>query len=133
MCCARCHDVYLYNNEADKLEHCPEIRSFFDFGLSAEENSIYLGEHCKGLYGKYAWQNGKLQIQEEYASNQYSETDTCNWHLEHFIYCDGGRVPAYTIPNLPLPEKWQQVFLDGMKGNRQWAVGNRNTALNPEL
>ena len=105
-----CRDVYLYNNEADKLEHCTEIRTFFDFGLSAEEKSIYLGEHCKGFYGKYAWQNGKLQIQEEYASNQYTETDTCNWHLEHYIYCDGERVPAYTIPNLPLPEKWQQVF-----------------------
>jgi hypothetical protein len=105
-----CHDVYLYNNEADRLEHLPEIRSYFDFGLSAEEKFIYLGEHCKGFYGKYAWQDGKLQIQEEYASNQYSEADTSNWHLEHFIYYNGQRVPAYTIPNLPLPEKWQQVF-----------------------
>jgi hypothetical protein len=105
-----CRDIYLYNNEADQLEYQPEIRSFFDFGLSAEDTSIYLGEHCKGIYGKYTWQHGKLQIQEEYASNQWGEADSSCWRLEHFIYCDGERVPAYTITNLPLPEKWQRKF-----------------------
>jgi hypothetical protein len=105
-----CRDIYLYNSESDNLVHLPEMRSFFDFGFSTEERSIYLGEHCKGIYGKYSWQNGKLQIQEEYTSNQWNEPDSANWHLEHFIYCDGERVPAYTIPNLPLPEKWQKQF-----------------------
>ena len=105
-----CRDIYLYNSEADKLVHVPEIRSFFDFGISTEEKSIYLGEHCKGFYGKYTWEEGKLQLQEEYTSNQYNETDSAKWQLEHYIYCDGERFPAYTIPNLPLPEKWQKQF-----------------------
>jgi hypothetical protein len=105
-----CRDIYLYNNEADNLVHLPEIRSFFDFGISTEEKSIYLGEHCKGFYGKYTWEDGKLQLQEEYTSNQFNETDSAKWQLEHYIYCDGERFPAYTIPNLPLPEKWQKEF-----------------------
>ncbi|THU39903.1 hypothetical protein FAM09_08385 [Niastella caeni] len=105
-----CRDIYLYNSELDNLQHLPEIRAFFDFGLSVDEKSIYLGQHCKGIYGKYSWQDGKLQIQEEYNSNQWNEKDTARWHLEHFIYCDGEKVPAYTIPNLPLPEKWQKEF-----------------------
>ncbi|WP_207513270.1 XAC2610-related protein [Longitalea luteola] len=105
-----CRDIYLYNSEKDRLVHIPEIRSYYDFGLSAEEQSIYLGEHCKGFYGKFMWQDGKLQIQEEYSSNQYNESDSARWRLEHFIYCNGERVPAYTIPNLPLPEKWQRQF-----------------------
>jgi len=105
-----CRDIYLYNNDVDKLVPVPEIRSFFDFGISAEEKAIYLGTHCNGFYGKFTWQDGKLQIQEEYASNQWNEKDSANWHLEHFIYCDGEKVPAYTIPNLPLPEKWQKQF-----------------------
>jgi len=105
-----CRDIYLYENGSDSLVHVPEIRSFFDFGISNEEKALYLGEHCKGLYGKYIWQDGKLQIQEEYTSNQWNETDTAKWKLEHFIYCDGQKIPAYTIPNLPLPEKWRQEF-----------------------
>ena len=105
-----CRDIYLYKNDSDSLVHVPEIRSYFDFGISNEEKAIYLGEHCKGLYGKYVWQDGKLQIQEEYTSNQWSETDSAKWKLEHFIYCDGQKIPAYTIPNLPLPEKWRQQF-----------------------
>lgn len=105
-----CRDLYLYNSVADSLEHIPEIRSFFDFGISAEEKALYLGEHCKGFYGKFMWQDGRLAIQEEYKSNQYNETDSARWQLEHFIYCDGEKVPAYTIPNLPLPEKWHQQF-----------------------
>jgi hypothetical protein len=105
-----CRDIYLYKNDADSLINVPEIRSYFDFGISNEEKALYLGEHCKGLYGKYVWQDGKLQIQEEYSSNQWNEADTSKWKLEHFIYCDGQKIPAYTIPNLPLPEKWQQEF-----------------------
>lgn len=105
-----CRDIYIYNSESDNLDHIPQIRSFFDFGISAEEKTVYLGEHCSGFYGKYMWQNGQLQIQEEYASNQWNEKDSTRWRLEHFIYYNGERMPAYTIPNLPLPEKWQQVF-----------------------
>jgi hypothetical protein len=107
---AGCHDVFLYNNATDNLVHVPEIRSYFDFGISEEEKALYLGEHCKGFYGKYTWQDGKLQLQEAYQSNQWSETDTSKWQLEHFIYCNGEKVPAYTLPNLPLPEKWRQQF-----------------------
>jgi len=116
-----CRDVYLYNPEKDNLEQITEIRRYFDFGLSTEEQSVYLSEHCKGFYGKFTWQEGKLQIQEEYTSNQWNETDTAKWHLEHFIYCNGERVPAYTIPNLPLPEKWQQQF--GWTRSK-WVMGN---------
>lgn len=105
-----CRDIYLYNYESDNFDHLPQIRSFFDFGISTEEKSVYLGEHCTGFYGKYMWQNGQLQIQEEYASNQWNEKDSTRWHLEHFIYDNGERMPAYTVPNLPLPEKWQKQF-----------------------
>jgi len=67
----------------------------------------------QGFYGKFTWQDGKLQIQEEYTSNQWNETDSARWRLEHFIYYNGERVPAYTIPNLPLPEKMAAtVWLD---------------------
>jgi hypothetical protein len=105
-----CRDIFLYNNETDKLVHVPEIRSYVDFGISNEEKAIYLGEHCKGFYGKFTWQNGKLQLQEEYTSNQWNERDSARWRLEHFIYYDGQKIPAYTVPNLPLPEKWRQQF-----------------------
>jgi hypothetical protein len=105
-----CRDIYLFNSESDNLDHIPQIRSFVDFGLSTEDKSIYLGAHCTGFYGKYIWLNGQLEIQEEYTSNQWSEPDSAKWMLEHYIYCDGERVPAYTIPNLPLPEKWQKEF-----------------------
>jgi hypothetical protein len=105
-----CRDIYIYNNESDNLDHIPQIRSFVDFGLSTEEKSVYLGAHCTGFYAKYIWLDGQLEIQEEYTSNQWNEPDSAKWSLEHFIYCDGERVPAYTIPNLPLPEKWQKEF-----------------------
>lgn len=107
---AGCHDVFLYNSMADNLVHVPEIRSYFDFGLSEEEKAVYLGEHCSGFYGKYTWQEGRLQLQEAYQSNQWSEADSAKWQLEHFIYCNGEKMPAYTLPNLPLPEKWRQQF-----------------------
>src|SRR5205814_4029463 len=67
-----CRDIYLYDSTSDNLVHLPEIRSYFDFGISQEEKAIYLGEHCKGFYGKFMWQDGKLQIQEEYLTNQWN-------------------------------------------------------------
>ena len=105
-----CRDVYLYDSTADNIVHYPNIRNYLDFSISPHEKAIYMGEHCKGFYGRFVWKNGNLVLEEEYLTNQWNEKDTARWVVEHNIYCDGQKFPAYTIPQLPLPENWQQQF-----------------------
>jgi hypothetical protein len=110
--CSRpgCRDVYLYDSTADNLVHVPEIRNYLDFALSETEKAIYLGEHCKGFYGRFTWNNNRLQLEEEYLTNRWSDKDTVRWVLEHNIYFAGQKFPAYTVPQLPLPNNWEQKF-----------------------
>lgn len=105
-----CRDVYLYDSVGDRLVHLPEIRNYLDFSMAEKEKAIYLGEHCKGFYGRFSWKNGRLQLEEEYLTNEGSGRDTVQFIVEHNIYCDGQKFPAYTIPHLPLPADWQQQF-----------------------
>jgi hypothetical protein len=105
-----CRDVYLYDSVGDRLLHLPEIRNYLEFSVAENERAIYLGEHCKGFYGRFAWNNGRLQLEEEYLTNEGSGRDTVQFIVEHNIYCDGQKFPAYTIPHLPLPGSWQQQF-----------------------
>jgi hypothetical protein len=105
-----CRDVYLYDSTSDNLVHVPEIRNYLDFGLSEEEKAVYLGEHCKGFYGRFSWINNRLRLEEEYLTNRWNGKDSTRWIREHNIYFDGQKFPAYTVPQLPLPHNWQQQF-----------------------